>query len=42
VQSLYSSTEEFKSDGPKVELIMVADIISKGEHCLCGDSMCIP
>jgi hypothetical protein len=25
----------FYGDGPKVELIMVVDITSEGEHCLC-------
>jgi hypothetical protein len=25
----------FKSDGPKSELIMVVDITSEEEHCLC-------
>jgi hypothetical protein len=25
----------FKCDDPKAKLIMVVDITSKGEHCLC-------
>jgi hypothetical protein len=35
VQSLYSSKQEFKCDGPKAELIMDVDITRNGEHCVC-------